>query len=263
MEQIDVAVIGGGQSGLAAAYALRGQGLPSVVLEASERAVGSWPRYYDSLTLFSPARYSSLPGMPFPGEDPDRYPRRDEVVAYLAAYAARLDADIRTGCRATRVRRADGGFEVELAGGGRLMARAVVAASGTFGRPHRPALPGLEGFTGSALHAADYRSPHPFTGRRIIVVGAWNSAVQIAAELAHVARTTLASRGPVRFMRQRILGRDLHFWLARGGLTRPRWAASFALHRRSWSSMTAATVPRSPSVRRSGGRCSPGSTAPR
>lgn len=143
MEQIDVAVIGGGQSGLAAAYALRGYGLRPVVLEASERAAGSWPRYYDSLTLFSPARYSSLPGMPFPGGDPDRYPHRDEVVAYLAAYAARLDAEIRTGRRAAGVRKADDGFEVDLEGGGRLAARALVAASGTFGRPYRPTLPGL------------------------------------------------------------------------------------------------------------------------
>ncbi|TRO57605.1 NAD(P)/FAD-dependent oxidoreductase [Streptomyces sp. IB201691-2A2] len=218
MEQIDVAVISGGQSGLAAAYALRGYGLRPVVLEASERAAGSWPRYYDSLTLFSPARYSSLPGMPFPGGDPDRYPHRDEVVAYLAAYAARLDAEIRTGRRAAGVRKADDGFEVDLEGGGRLAARALVAASGTFGRPYRPTLPGLGGFTGSVLHGADYRSPAPIAGQRVVVVGAGNSAVQIAAELAGVARVTLASRGPVKFARQRILGRDLHFWLARSGV---------------------------------------------
>ncbi|MEV0694085.1 NAD(P)/FAD-dependent oxidoreductase [Streptomyces sp. NPDC050388] len=217
MEHIDVVVIGGGQSGLASAHALLRRGLRPVVLEASGRAAGSWPRYYDSLTLFSPARYSSLPGMPFPG-DPDRYPHRDEVAAYLTAYAARLDADIRTGHRVTAVRRGDGGFEVELASGGLLAARAVVAASGTFGRPHRPALPGLETFTGTLLHAAEYRRPEPFAGQRVVVVGAGNSAVQIAAELATVARVTLASRAPVKFARQQILGRDLHFWLQRTGL---------------------------------------------
>lgn len=218
MEHIDVVVIGGGQSGLAAAHALLRHGLRPVVLEASGRAAGSWPRYYDSLTLFSPARYSSLPGMPFPGADHDRYPHRDEVVAYLTAYAARLDADIRTGRRVTSVRRVGSEFEVVLDGGGRLAARAVVAASGTFGRPHRPALPGLEGFTGQVLHAADYREPAPFAGRRVVVVGAGNSAVQIAAELAETARVTLATRGPVKFAAQRILGRDLHFWLTRTGL---------------------------------------------
>ncbi|MFI5569181.1 flavin-containing monooxygenase [Streptomyces sp. NPDC051740] len=218
MEHVDVAVIGGGQSGLAAARALRQRGFKPVVLEASEAATGSWPRYYDSLTLFSPARYSSLPGMPFNGADPDRYPHRDEVGAYLAAYAAGLDADVRTGRRVTAVRRADGGFEVELAGSSRLTARAVVAASGTFGRPYRPALPGLEGFTSTVLHAADYRSPARFAGQRVIVVGAGNSAVQIAAELAKVARVTLASRAPVKFARQHLGGRDLHFWLKLTGL---------------------------------------------
>jgi putative flavoprotein involved in K+ transport len=159
-----------------------------VVLEASGRAAGSWPRYFDSLTLFSPARYSSLPGMPFPGADRDCYPHRDEVVAYLTAYADRLDAEIRTNCRVSAVRRTGDGFAVELEGGGRLSARAVVAASGTFGRPHRPALPGLEEYAGQVLRAADYRSPAPFPCRRVVVVGAGNSAVQIAAEPAKTAR---------------------------------------------------------------------------
>ncbi|MEU9632696.1 NAD(P)/FAD-dependent oxidoreductase [Streptomyces luteogriseus] len=218
MEHIDVAVIGGGQSGLATAHALLRRGLRPVVLEASGLAAGSWPRYYDSLALFSPARYSSLPGMPFPGGDRDRYPHRDEVVAYLTAYAGRLDAEIRTGCRVAAVDRMDGVFVVEPEGGGRLSARAVVAASGSFGCPHRPVLPGLEEFAGQVLHAADYRDPAPFAGHRVVVVGAGNSAVQIAAELARTARVTLATRGPVKFAAQRLLGRDLHFWTKRTGL---------------------------------------------
>ncbi|GAB2780495.1 ArsO family NAD(P)H-dependent flavin-containing monooxygenase [Streptomyces chlorus] len=218
MEHVDVVVIGGGQSGLATTHALLRHGLRPVVLEASGRVAGSWPRYYDSLTLFSPARYSSLPGMPFPGADPDRYPHRDEVVDYLTAYADRLDADIRTGHRVAAVRRTGSTFEVELEGGSPLSAQAVVAASGSFGHPHRPALPGLEEFTGQVLHAADYRRPVLFTGRRVVVVGTGNSAVQIAAELAGTARVTLATRGPVKFAAQHLLGRDLHFWLTRTGL---------------------------------------------
>ncbi|MEU3051075.1 hypothetical protein ABZ705_32060 [Streptomyces sp. NPDC006984] len=102
MEDVDVAVIGGGQSGLAAAHSLLCEGLRPVVLEASDAAAKSWPRYDDSLPLFSPARYRSLPGMPFPG-DRDRHPHRDEVTAYLTSYAARPDADIRTGHRVTGV----------------------------------------------------------------------------------------------------------------------------------------------------------------
>ncbi|MFI6278475.1 flavin-containing monooxygenase [Streptomyces sp. NPDC050988] len=218
MERVDVAVIGGGQAGLAAAHALRRQGLGPVVLEASDRPTGAWPRYYDSLRLFSPAGYSSLPGMPFSG-DRDRYPHRDEVVAYLLRYADHLDADIRTGVRVREVRAAtDGTFTLVLESGGELSARGVVAASGTFGRPRRPALPGLEDFVGTLLHAAEYRAPELFAGQRVVVVGAGNSAVQIAAELATHARVTLATRHPVRFAAQRTLGRDLHWWLKRTGV---------------------------------------------
>ncbi|WP_256923528.1 hypothetical protein [Streptomyces sp. 13-12-16] len=93
----------------------------------------------------------------------------------------------------------------------------MVAASGTFGHPHRPALPGLDGFTGTVPHAAGYRRPEPFAGQRA-VVDAGNFAVQIAAELAKTARVTLASRAPVRFARQKIAGRDLHVWLRLTGL---------------------------------------------
>ncbi|MFD3469320.1 flavin-containing monooxygenase [Streptomyces sp. NPDC058682] len=115
--------------------------------------------------------------------------------------------------------RADGaGFTVEVEGGGQLWSRAVVAASGSFGRPHRPDLPGLEAFAGQVLHAADYRGPAPFAGQRVVVVGAGNSAVQIAAELARESRTSLATRAPVKFARQHPLGKDLHFRLTRTGL---------------------------------------------
>ncbi|MFF3327450.1 flavin-containing monooxygenase [Streptomyces sp. NPDC002889] len=220
MEHLDVAVIGGGQSGLAAAHALRRRGRTPVVLEASARAAGSWPHYYDSLTLFSPAGYSSLPGLPF-GGDPQRYPHRDEVVAYLLRYADQLDAEIRTGRRVSAVRAEDGGFLLALEDGSHLAARAVVAATGGFGSPNRPALPGLDSFTGTLLHVTDYRSPEPFAGQRVVVVGAGNSAVQVAAELAARARArvSLASRAPVRWFKQRPLGgMDLHFWLKVTGL---------------------------------------------
>ncbi|MFI9155430.1 flavin-containing monooxygenase [Streptomyces sp. NPDC053367] len=218
MEHAEAVVIGGGQSGLAAAHALARTGLKPVILEASDRAAGSWPYYYDSLTLFSPARFSALSGLPF-GGDPDRYPHRDEVVAYLDRYAARLDAEIRTGHRVARVTaEAGGAFQIKLEGGAALTAGAVVAASGSFASPYRPALPGLESFTGRTLHVADYHSPQAFAGQRVVVVGAGNSAVQVAAELARTSRTTLATRAPVKFARQQLWGRDVHFWLTRTGL---------------------------------------------
>ncbi|WP_328622940.1 NAD(P)-binding domain-containing protein [Streptomyces sp. NBC_00354] len=157
--------------------------------------------------------------MPFGGRDPDRYPHRDEVVAYLTTYAARLDADIRTGRRVEGVEVSrEGGFVVTMEDGARMSAGAVVSASGSFGSPYRPSLPGLDRYEGAVLHASEYRSPEVFTGQRVIVTGAGNTAVQIAVELASVARVTLASRNPVKFAPQRILGRDMHFWLVRSGV---------------------------------------------
>ena len=107
----------------------------------------------------------------------------------------------------------EGGFVVTTASGLELRAGAVIAASGSFGAPHRPQLPGLDGFTGPVLHAAEYDSPTRFAGQRVVVVGAGNSAIQIAAELAEVATTTLATREPVKWFEQRPLGRDVHWWL--------------------------------------------------
>ncbi|MDB1088237.1 NAD(P)/FAD-dependent oxidoreductase [Streptomyces sp. ACA25] len=211
-----VVVVGGGQSGIAAARAVHEAGLRPLLLEAGDRPGGSWPAYYDSLTLFSPARFSALPGLPFPG-DPDRYPVRDEVTDYLRDCAGRLGTEIRTRTRAEAVEGRGPGFLVRTTDGEEIPAGAVIAASGSFSRPHVPRLPDRERYTGTLLHAADYRSPEPFANQRVVVVGAGNSAVQIAHELAAHATVTLATRAPLRFLRRRVLGRDIHHWLAGSG----------------------------------------------
>ncbi|MGC5309861.1 flavin-containing monooxygenase [Micromonospora zamorensis] len=216
-----VIIVGGGQSGLAAARAALTAGLRPVVLEAGAEAVGSWPGYYDSLTLFSPARYSALPGLPFDDADPERYPTRDEVVGYLRRYAAGVDAEIRTGVRVTAVHpRPGGGYLVRTDTGGEFTAAGVVAASGSFGNPHLPALPGQDTYGGEVRHVAHYRRPEPYAGKRVVVVGAGNSAVQVAHELAAHAQVTLATRAPIQFAPQRVGGRDLHHWLRVTGADR-------------------------------------------
>jgi len=223
--ETEVIVIGAGQSGLAAARALQAHGIRPVVLEAGPEPAGSWPHYYDSLTLFSPAGYSSLPGLVFRG-DPGHYPHRDEVAAYLRRYAAVLGADIRTNTPVTAVQ-ADGqaGYLVHTATGQTWHTAGVVAATGSFGHSYRPALPGQDHFTGRLQHVASYRSPHDHAGERIVVVGAGNSAVQVGYELAQVATVTLATRRPVTFRPQCRGGRDLHYWLEATGfdLLPPEW----------------------------------------
>nr|WP_009997516.1 NAD(P)-binding domain-containing protein [Streptomyces clavuligerus] len=204
-------VIGGGQAGLGTAFALRNQGFCPVVLEAGPEPVGSWPHYYDSLVVFTPARFFSLPGMPFPGA-PGHFPARDEVVAYLRQYASRLDCEIRTGARVVSVVADRDGYAVTTADGTRLHGAVVVAASGCFGNPHRPGLPGLADWTGRVLHSCEYRTPEPFAGQRVVVVGSGTSAVQIAVELSGGARTSIASRRPIRFTRPRDFDPREYVW---------------------------------------------------
>ena len=225
----DVVVIGAGQSGLTAARTLQAHGISPVVLEAGPEPAGSWPHYYDSLSLFSPARYSAMPGLGFPG-DPGHYPHRDEVVAYLRRYAASLGADIRTHTPVTAVEaHGQAGFLVRTATGKTIHAAGVVAATGSFGSPYLPALPGQDTFTGRLLHVAGYRSPHQHAGERVVVVGGGNSAVQVGYELAQVATVTLATRHPVNFHPQRRGGHDLHYWLVTGGfdLLPPEWLSHY------------------------------------
>jgi putative flavoprotein involved in K+ transport len=217
---LDALVVGGGQAGLAAGYHLKRAGLSFEILEARGEPGGSWPGYYDSLTLFSPARYSGLPGMPFPGP-PDRYPARDEVVGYLRSYAEAFGLPVLAGkCVLRAERDAGAGFRLLTDDGGEYRARTLIAATGSFARPHRPRFPSQEAFRGRILHAAEYRNPGPFQEKRVVVVGGGDSAMHIAHELAGVAETTLATRAPIRFMPQVVLGRDLHFWLSVSGLDR-------------------------------------------
>lgn len=218
-----VVVVGAGQAGLAAARAVAMAGFRPVVLDAAAEVGGSWPLYYDSLTLFSHARFSELPGRPF-GADRDRLPRRDEVTAYLRDYAAQLGAEVRTGERVVSIERDGSSFLVRTATGKTIEAAGVVSASGGFTNPYLPDLPGLGSFGGLTLHAGEYRDPARFANMNVVVVGAGNSAVQIAVELAETpgaaSAVTLATREPIRFVDPSILGRDLHWWLVMSRIDR-------------------------------------------
>lgn len=173
---LDAVVIGGGQSGLAVSYYLRKYGVNFVVLDAADAPGGAWPNYWDSLTLFSRAEFSNLPGWPMPSFD--GYPPRDHVVDYLTRYEARYDLPIRRGQRVERVLIDDTGFTIRPQN---LHARNVVVATGIWSAPFVPFVPGE--FSGRQLHSAHYTRPGDFAGQRVAVVGGGNSGAQITADL--------------------------------------------------------------------------------
>ncbi|MFD7121860.1 ArsO family NAD(P)H-dependent flavin-containing monooxygenase [Streptomyces sp. NPDC059922] len=204
----DVVVIGGGQAGLAAGYHLRRLGLDFVVLDARSRAGGAWQHAWDSLRLFSPAAYSSLPGRLMPPQPGQEYPDAAHVVDYLTDNEHRYDLPVHRPVRVNTVRRDGPWLRVETDSGA-WSARAVISATGTWWRPFLPAVPGMNAFTGRQLHTAGYRSPADFAGQRVVVVGGGDSGAQIAADLAHNTELTWVTSRPPRFLADDIDGRAL------------------------------------------------------
>jgi cation diffusion facilitator CzcD-associated flavoprotein CzcO len=203
----DVIVIGAGQAGLAVGYYLRRTGLSFTLLDTEEGPGGAWRRTWDSLTLFSPASASSLPGWLFP-PSADDYPTRDEALGYLAAYERRYQLPVERPIRVSAVRRADAGFEIETDEGIRR-ARAVVSATGTWAKAVVPDVPGRDIFRGEQFHSAQYSSPARLGGKRVVIVGAGNSGAQLVAELSRIANVTWATRAAPSFLADHIDGRYL------------------------------------------------------
>jgi len=218
-KRYDVVVIGGGQAGLAMGWHLARQGRDFLVLDASPRIGDAWRTRWDSLTLFTPARYSGLPGMAFPAE-PDHLPRKDEVADYLEHYAHRFGLPVRSGEPVLALRRApDGaGFVVETARA-RYEADQVVVATGPFRKPLVPSFAADLAPEVVQLHGSEYRSAAQLPpGGDVLVVGGGNSGVQIAAEVAAARRTWLSVGEKLVRIPERFLGRSVFWWLEKAGV---------------------------------------------
>ena len=199
--------MGAGAAGLATAAALRGRGRDVRVLERADRVGASWAGRYDSLHLHTVRWLSGLPGAPIP-RSYGRWVARDDLVRYLAAYARRCSLEPELGTTVTRIDRTDTGpgWLVRTDRGDRAASR-VVVATGYSHTPRRPDWPGVDTFTGDLRHSADYREPSPYAGRRVLVVGAGNSATEIALDLLRVgAEVTLSVRTPPNIVRRDTLG---------------------------------------------------------
>ncbi|WP_327667064.1 ArsO family NAD(P)H-dependent flavin-containing monooxygenase [Streptomyces sp. NBC_00485] len=203
-----VVVIGGGQSGLAAGYHLRRLGLDYVVLDTQTEPGGTWQHAWDSLHLFSPAAYSSLPGWLMPPQAGEEYPDAAHVVAYLRDYEKRYELPVHRPVRVLGVHR-DGELLRVDTDSGTWQAGAVISVTGTWWRPFLPTVPRGGDFGGRQLHTVEYRSPQEFAGRRVIVVGGGNSGAQIAADLAYDTELTWVTQRPPRFLADDIDGRAL------------------------------------------------------
>jgi putative flavoprotein involved in K+ transport len=216
-QPLDVLVIGAGQAGLAVGHHLAARNASFLLLEAGPEVGHSWRSRWDSLRLFSPAQYDSLPGLPFPAPA-DSHPSKDDVADYLAAYARHFDQPVRLNCPVLRVHREADGYFAVTTPTGVLHAKQVVVATGPFQRPHMPAVAGQLDPSVTQLHSAEYRNPTQVPGGgRVLVVGAANSGLQIAAELAETQSVTVAVGSKPTQLPQRIAGRDLFFWLTRSG----------------------------------------------
>lgn len=203
----DVIVIGGGQSGLAVGYYLRRTSLSYLILDASERSGGSWQHCWKSLRLFSPAQWSSLPGIIMPGGE-DYYPALEEVLDYLKSYEDKYQLPVRRSVKVGRVSKRDGLF-VLATDQGEFRAKAVVSATGSFTSPVIPQLSGRDLFHGKVLHSSEYRRPEPFKSQQVAVVGEGNSGAQILAELSQVAQTFWITAKDPKFLPYHVDGRYL------------------------------------------------------
>ena len=212
-ERVDVVVIGAGQAGLAIGYFLARAGRRFLIVDGADSIAAAWRGRWDSLTLFTPRRYDSLPGLAFPG-DPDGYPTRDEVIAYLEQYVAAFELPIELES-AVRSLDADGGRFLVALGERQIEADQVVVATGPFQVPRVPAFadelaPGV-----FQTRSIGYNRPSDVPEGTVLVVGGGNTGFQIAAELAATHAVHLAVGSRQMPLPQIFLGRDLFWWLTK------------------------------------------------
>ncbi len=204
---LDVVIIGGGQSALAVAYFLRRSKRAYVILDAENAPCGAWQHGWDSLRLFSPATWSSIPGWMMPAVT-EGYPSRDHVIDYLRQYEQRYSFPIERPVRVTSVEHRNTGLRVHSQG--RYWdCNAVVSATGTWSNPYIPSYPDAEHFAGEQLHSAHYVNAEPFTGKKVLVVGGGNSGVQVLAEVSKVAQATWVTPEEPLFLPDEVDGRVL------------------------------------------------------
>jgi len=215
VERFDALVIGGGQAGLAMGWHLQQQGRSFAILEAAGTIGESWRNRWDTLRLFTPARYSGLPGMRFPGDD-FSFPTKTEAADYLNSYARHFELPVRISTRVGALS-FDGRDFVVQCESGRYSSRAVVVATGAYANAYTPDF--ARGLSPSVvqLHSSEYRNVSQLPKGDVLVVGAGNSGAEIAIEAAQSGRNVLLSGRDTGRIPADVLGRILggrpYWWL--------------------------------------------------
>jgi putative flavoprotein involved in K+ transport len=212
----EVVVVGAGQAGLTMGFFLRRAGRQFLITERARSVGAAWRGRWDSLTLFTPRRYSSLPGLAFPG-DPDGYPGRDEVIAYLEHYAERFELPVELSNGVKRLGTVDDGFFLETESR-TIAADQVVVSTGPFQTPYVPELATRLASDVVQAHSTGYRSPGDLPEGTVLVVGGGNTGYQIAKELSETRNVHLSVGSRQTPLPQRLLGRDLFWWLTKSRL---------------------------------------------
>jgi putative flavoprotein involved in K+ transport len=192
VERFDTVIIGGGQAGLATGYHLAKRDAPYVILDASERIGDPWRKRWDSLRLYSPARYDGLPGMRYPGRR-SAFPTTHEMADFLESYAARFELPVRTSTAVDGLTR-NGECYVVTAGAKTFEADNVVVATGVMQKPVVPTFAAELDPSITQLHSNDYRNPSQLQEGPVLVVGASHSGADIAHEAAAEHEVILSGR---------------------------------------------------------------------
>jgi putative flavoprotein involved in K+ transport len=212
VERVDVVIIGGGQSGLAAGYCVAKQGRSLAILEQGAEVGHSWRNRWDSLRLITPSPYNNLPGLPFPSAS-SPFPTKDETADYLKLYAETFKLPVRLGVQVESVKRSSAGYRVQTSGGS-FEAVQVIVATGPFQRPSVPRFSEALARDVVQIHSSQYRNHRQLPPGDVLVVGSGNSGAGIAKDLANTHRVHL-SVGARSWVPRRLLGRDVFFWLHR------------------------------------------------